>query len=169
MVVLRPWLAAGRPIIRADPLTGGYTRIFADQEGHFLQDLPSRPPLFPFYIPRTPGSELNPFLVALSCLHKLDVNFRRQEQHGLSPNTSPNLTLYKALDELSTEIWAPLSFNPPPSAQTVRSLDAGRRSRRVEPGSGFTSKRGSGGWFESGRGDENQSQEKGTYTFKLSI
>ncbi|KAJ7444821.1 hypothetical protein FB451DRAFT_71042 [Mycena latifolia] len=153
MIIMNPWLA-NRPLIRE--VNGIYLAIYGHQEGHFHQDLPSGAPVLPFHVLRPAGSELNPFLVALSCLHKLQIHFRRRELRRLPPEASPHFTLYTVLHNLSAEIWAPLTFNPPPPAQTMRISDAGRRSRRVEPiNTIFTDlgEGGSGSTSNSGRGD----------------
>ncbi|KAJ6598981.1 hypothetical protein DFH09DRAFT_1070840 [Mycena vulgaris] len=168
MVVFRPWLAPNRPLIREDPSRNTFIFIYGPQEGDFRQDRSDGPPVLPFRIPRPPGSELNPFLVALSCLHKLQVHLKRRAVHHLSLETSPHLALYCASHKLSLEIWAPLIRNVPSPTQTVPTTDPGRRSRRVKPinsnnvfsnlGEGGSVRFGEGGDQERSQGGQGRSQ-----------
>lgn len=136
MVVLCPWLG-NRPVVRENLSNQHYDVIYGPKEGRFHQDSPTGAPVLPFHVHRPAGSELNPFLVALSYLHKLQAYFARRKDS--EPwDTSPHFALYNALHDLSTEIWTPLKCKPPPPAETVRAFDTEHRSKRVDANTIFT-------------------------------
>ncbi|KAJ7202817.1 hypothetical protein GGX14DRAFT_652976 [Mycena pura] len=116
-------LVLDQPIVRRE---GGVFKVFyPDVDGHL--HLTTGQMLEPFRVPRSEGSELNPFLVALSCLNKLTHHMEARRTQEL-PGTSPHREYLVSLTRLVDEIWKPLE----PSSSTVRASPLRRTPRTVQ-------------------------------------
>ncbi|KAJ7915670.1 hypothetical protein B0H13DRAFT_1999780 [Mycena leptocephala] len=100
----------------------------SSSDGHLHLNSPDGPRLVPFFLDRKPGSEVNPFLVALSCHNKLRVYFECGVKLGLPAETSPHFELYTVLTQLVDEIWTPL--------ESLRAITPEDRNETVDGGEG---------------------------------